>query len=224
MTNGLTKFADRKAAGKALAREISSRELADPVVLALPRGGVPIGLEVAREIGAPLDLVMVRKLGAPGHAEFAIGAVVDGDQPEVVIDRQAARMTGASDSYISQKTEDALAEIARRRTAYGVERPLAISGRTAILVDDGIATGSTVRAALKAVRKAHPKRILLAAPVAPPSAIAELEPLCDEIICLSQPRHFFAVGAHYADFGQTSDAEVVRCIEAARELHPPDGA
>lgn len=210
-------FADRQAAGRALARELAQRDLVDPVILALPRGGVPVAFEIAQELKAPLDLVMVRKIGAPGHAEFAIGAIVDGEDPEVLIDEQAATATGASESYVTRMVSDALAEIRRRRSAYGVGSPQDLGGRTAILVDDGIATGSTAKVALKAVRKAGPRRIILAVPVAPPDALRELAPLCDEIVCLLQPRSFYAVGAHYDDFGQTSDAEVVRYLALARE-------
>lgn len=217
------KFADRKAAGRALARELASREFRDPMVLALPRGGVPVAAEVARTLHAPLDLVMVRKIGAPGQPEFAIGAVVDGEDPQVVIDEQAAGLAGANEAYIVQRVDEALGEIARRRAVYGAHRPIPLEGHTAIIVDDGIATGSTVKAALKAIRAAHPSCIVLAVPVAPMSALARLAPLCDEIVCLLQPRQFYAVGAHYEDFGQTSDEEVVRHLEAARKLNSQSG-
>jgi putative phosphoribosyl transferase len=217
------KFADRKAAGRALARELASREFRDPMVLALPRGGVPVAAEVARTLHAPLDLVMVRKIGAPGQPEFAIGAVVDGEDPQVVIDEQAAGLAGANKAYIAQRVDEAIGEIARRRAVYGAQRPIPLAGNTAIIVDDGIATGSTVKAALHAVRAAHPSCIVLAVPVAPMSALARLAPLCDEIVCLLQPRQFYAVGAHYEDFGQTSDQEVVRDLEAARKLNSQSG-
>lgn len=217
-------FADRKAAGRALAREFANRTLTSPVVLALPRGGVPVAFEVARELNAPLDLVMVRKLGAPGHAEYAIGAIVDGEQPDVFIDHDAAAMVGADETYITRAIDHARKEIERRRELYGLDQPLALHGGTVILVDDGIATGSSVKAALKAVRKAQPARIILAVPVAPPDTVSQLAPLCDEIICLNKPRPFYAVGAHYDDFGQTSDAEVVQYLEAANraqsQSHP----
>ena len=217
------KFADRKAAGRALARELASREFRDPVILALPRGGVPVAAEVARTLHAPLDLVMVRKIGAPGQPEFAIGAVVDGEDPQVVIEEQAAGLAGANEAYIAQRVDEAIGEIARRRAVYGAQRPIPLAGHTAIIVDDGIATGSTVKAALQAVRAAHPSCIVLAVPVAPMSALARLAPLCDEIVCLLQPRQFYAVGAHYDVFGQTSDEEVVRHLEAARKLDSQSG-
>ncbi len=215
-------FKDRKDAGAALARELAKREWSDPVILALPRGGVPVAFEVARALRAPLDLVMVRKLGAPGQAEYAIGALVDGKSPEVVLDERAVSLTGASESFIERSKQAALAEIERRRTAYGIKQQVALAGRTAILVDDGIATGSTAKAALMALRKAHPARIVLAVPVAPADALESLSPLCDDIVCLTTPRQFYAVGAHYDDFGQTSDADVMHYLDLAREQldHP----
>lgn len=209
-------FANRTAAGRDLAAEIVKRKYPDPVVLALPRGGVPVAYEVAKALGAPLDLVMVRKLGAPGHEEYAIGAVVDGDQPEVVLDKDAVELVGASDAYIENTKAAALAEIERRRSVYGVEKPAKLAGKTAIVVDDGIATGSTVRAALKGVRGCKPARIVLAVPLAPADSLAQIAPLCDDVICLLKPRPFYAVGAHFDEFGQTSDAEVVDLLEKAR--------
>jgi putative phosphoribosyl transferase len=210
-------LANRKEAGRALADELSKREWQNPVVLALPRGGVPVAFEVAHALKAPLDLVMVRKLGAPGHAEYAIGAVVDGENPEFVLDQRAVAMTGASRAYIERSKQAALAEIERRRAAYGIERQFPLAGCTAILVDDGIATGSTAKAALIAVRRAKPARIILAVPVAPADTLIDLSPLCDEIVCLNTPRRYYAVGAHYSDFGQTTDAEVMRLLRLARE-------
>ena len=223
MTDPLPRFPDRKAAGRALARELAALHLVDPVVLALPRGGVPVGYEIARELSAPLDLVLVQKIGAPGHSEYAIGAIVDGENPELVIDHESADAVGASEAYIASKIEAALKEIGRRRSAYGIDSRLDLAGRTAIVVDDGIATGSTVKVALKAVREAGPERILLAVPVAPPDTLSELRELSDEVFCLIQPRPFYAVGAYYDDFGQTSDAEVVNCLERAQAFaNKPD--
>lgn len=213
-----TSFANRQAAGRALAQAVASQEPDNPTVLALPRGGVPVAFEVAKVLTAPLDLVMVQKLGAPGHPEYAIGAIVDGENPEVVIDQQAAAVSGASERYLEREMAAALSEIRRRRSAYGVDQPLELAGRTAILVDDGIATGSTVKVALKAIRKANPRRIVLAVPVAPPEALSDLAPLCDDVICLKQPRPFHAVGAHYDDFEQTSDSDVVSQLEQARSF------
>ena len=217
MSKTSSTFANRMAAGRALARELAQQDLPDPIILALPRGGVPVAFEIAQELAAPLDLVMVQKLGAPGHSEYAIGAIVDGQDPEVVIDKRAAAAVGASEAYITRLIATSLKEIRRRRSAYGLEGSLDLAGRTAILVDDGVATGSTAKAALKAIRKAGPDRIVLAVPVSPPGTLAELEPLCDDIVCLRKPQHFYAVGAHFDDFGQTDDSEVVRYLELARK-------
>lgn len=212
-------FADRTAAGLALAAELGRRSYSNPVLLALPRGGVPVALEAARSLHAPLDLVMVRKIGAPGHREYAIGAVVDGAEPQIVIDRSAAASSGASDTYIENATTQALAEIKHRRARYGAGKPERIAGRTAIVVDDGIATGSTMLAALKAVRRSAPERIVVAVPVAAPSALERISPHCDEIVCLHTPQQFHSVGAHYDRFDQTTDDEVVDLLAEARSLH-----
>ncbi|MBO6526448.1 phosphoribosyltransferase [Erythrobacter sp.] len=220
----ISSFQDRRAAGKELASELAKRMWHDPVILALPRGGVPVGFEIAKKLRAPLDLVMVRKLGAPGNKEFAVGAIVDGETPQVVIDAEVARMTGASDAYIERAKEAALAEIGRRRVIYGAMNPVSVKDRTVIVVDDGIATGSTARAALESIRQARPAKIVLAVPVAPPDTIASLASLCDDVICLAKPRSFQAVGAYYADFGQTSDREVVEYLARAREFSPEQTA
>lgn len=209
-------FRDRTEAGKALAARLQDLHLIQPVVLALPRGGVPVGYEVAKALGAPLDVILVRKIGAPGHEEFGIGAVVDGAAPQTVIDEATARMAGASPDYIQRKVAEELALIERRRAAYRTGPPVALEGRTAILVDDGIATGNTVMVALQALAGAAPERIVLAVPVGPRDTLNRLSALCDDIICLSVPEPFYAVGAHYRDFGQTSDDEVIQLLALAR--------
>ena len=209
-------FSDRKDAGQALAKEIEAFGFENPVVLALPRGGVPVGFEVAKALGAPLDVLMVRKIGAPGHEEYGIGALVDGAAPQVVINEDAARMTGANQDYIDMQIARQLAEIERRRALYRTGPAISLEGRTAILVDDGIATGGTVRAALKALAKARPAKIVLAIPLAPEEVLPELEPLCDQVICLASPRPFHAVGMHYLRFDQTRDEEVVRLLAEAK--------
>ena len=211
-------FSNRAAAGRALAAELREHNYKNPVLLALPRGGVPVAYEVARILRVPLDLVMVRKLGAPGHAEYAIGAIVDGAEPHLVLDQEAVDTVGASPQYIEAAKKKGLREIDRRRALYGVSDTLDLTGRTAIVIDDGIATGSTVRAALIAIRNANPTRIVLAVPVSPASSLADLAPLFDDVICLLQPYPFYAVGAHYDDFGQTSDKEVVQYLKLAREF------
>ena len=210
-------FADRREAGRALAGAVAQLVLDDPVVLALPRGGVPVGYEVARALSIPLDILLVRKIGAPGPEEFGIGAIVDGASPHRVIDEQAARASGASSAYIERETARQLAEIERRRAVYRPGPPEPVAGRTAIVVDDGIATGGTVQAALAGLRSANPRRIILAVPVAPPDTLERLGGYCDEIVCLAAPTPFYSVGRFYRDFTQTEDAEVVRLLaEAAR--------
>jgi putative phosphoribosyl transferase len=210
------RFRDRREAGRQLARAIAPLGLEKPVVLALPRGGVPVGFEVAQALGAPLDILLVRKIGAPRHEEYGIGAVVDGASPQVVIDERAARLVGADPAYIERTVERELAEIERRRAVYHTAPPVSLEGKTVVVVDDGIATGGTVRAALQALGKVGAREIVLAVPVAPADSLRELSALCDRTICLTSPEPFHAVGAHYADFDQTSDREVIDLLGAAK--------
>jgi putative phosphoribosyl transferase len=206
-------FLNREAAGRALAGRLLALHLRDPVVLALPRGGVPVAVEVARALHAPLDLLLVRKIGAPGNRELAIAAVADGN--ELVIDEFTRQASGASIEYIEDEARTERAEIARRRQHYLHGRaPLPVAGRTAIVVDDGIATGTTVRAALTALRRRSPAKIVLAVPLAPAEALAELRGEADRIECLVTPSPFFAVGSHYVDFEQVSDDEVIAQLAA----------
>lgn len=186
------------------------------MVLALPRGGVPVGFEVAKALSAPLDILLVRKIGAPGHEEYGIGAVVDGASPQVVVDEVAARLVGAGKDYIDNVLARELEEIERRRTAYGTTEPVPLKGRTAVVVDDGIATGGTAKAALQALAKSDAARVVLAVPVAPADSMEALRALCDEVICLATPSPFYAVGMHYRDFTQTADEEVISLLAEAR--------
>jgi putative phosphoribosyl transferase len=207
-------FSNRSEAGRLLARRVQAMGLADPVVLALPRGGVPVAVEVARALGAPLDLLLVRKIGAPQQPELAVGAVGEGG--ELFVDRHLMDLTGATDEYVARESREQLAEIARRRTAYlGGRAPLPLAGRTAVVVDDGIATGATVHAALKALRRRRPASVVLAVPVASREAVAALSADVDELVCLAQPALFRAVGEHYADFDQVSDGEVEQLMRMA---------
>lgn len=168
-------FRDREDAGRKLAAELHRFQGSDPVVLALPRGGVPVAFEIARELAAPLDLVLVRKIGAPGQRELAAAAVVDGENMELVVNQDVVDALGISQAYLDQEAKREVEEIERRRTAYlGGRKRVPVEGRTAIVVDDGIATGATMRAALRAVRRRKPSRLVLAVPVAPPDTVESL--------------------------------------------------
>lgn len=216
-------FSDRDDAGRQLAARLSHLRTADPVVLALPRGGVPVGLAIARSLGCPLDIVLVRKIGAPSQPELAAGAVVDGATPETVVNHDVVRALGIGADYIAAEGRRQLAEIERRRLAYVGDRPRPpLDGRTAIVVDDGIATGATMRAALIAVRRAEPRRLVLAIPVAAPDTLAELASEVDEIVCLDSPEWFQAIGMFYGDFHQIEDREVVDLLARAPLAAPEE--
>jgi putative phosphoribosyl transferase len=215
-------FADRRAAGRELAARLNYLRQDQPLVLALPRGGVPVGFEVAQELDAPLDILLVRKIGVPWQPELALGAVVDGADPQVLINEALASELAVAQSHIARETARQLSEIERRRKVYVGDRPPpALAGRTIIIVDDGIATGSTVRAALGAVRKAGARRIVLAVPVAPGDPIEQLRAELDDIVCLSSPSPFIAVGAHYGEFPQLTDADVIALLAESHRAMPP---
>lgn len=211
-------FRDRQDAGRQLAGRLLRYRDERPVVLALPRGGVPVGYEVADALAAPLDIVIVRKLGAPEQPELGIGAVVDGDDPQAILNPELVRLLGVSEEYLSRELERQLEEIRRREQCYRGDRPRAsVEGRTAIVVDDGIATGASMRAALRGVRRSRPARLVLAVPVAPLDTVEALRAEVDDLICLSTPEPFMAVGHHYEDFSQPTDEEVVELLERARQ-------
>ncbi|KLK90184.1 phosphoribosyltransferase [Microvirga vignae] len=210
-------FRDRTDAGHQLVPRLMAYAADDVVVLALPRGGVPVAFEVAKALRAPLDLIFVRKIGAPGHAEYGVGAVVDGAHPQIVLNEEALGLLHVPPGYIEAETQRQLQEIERRRQHYlAGRRPVDVQGRVAIVVDDGIATGSTVRAALKGLAQARPARLILAVPVAPKDTVDRLRAEADEVICLMTPEPFYAVGQHYDDFRQTSDREVTTLLDEAR--------
>ena len=206
-------FADRRDAGRQLAAKLTSFSAAHPLVLALPRGGVPVAFEVAQALRAELDLVMVRKIGAPGAEEYGIGAVVDGADPQIVLDEEGMRLVHPPPGYVDEAARRALIEIERRRRLYRPDQaPLAVAGRTVIVVDDGVATGNTALAALKALRRAKPRTLVLAAPVVAADALGKLSHAADEIVSVLAPDLLRSVGAFYADFAQTTDQEVIRLL------------
>jgi putative phosphoribosyl transferase len=209
-------FPSRAEAGRLLADRLAALGLARPVVLALPRGGVAVGAEIARRLGAPLDLLLVRKIGAPQQPELAIGAVCNGEAPILVVNEGILALTGATEQDLAEGERRGLAEIARRRALYCSERaPVDVAGRTAIVVDDGIATGATMRAGLIALRRRRPREIVLAVPVAPPEAIALLRPEAERIVCLRESHLPFGIGGHYEEFHQLEDDEVIALLRAA---------
>lgn len=215
------RFEDRREAGRRLAaalRPYAGRE--DVVVLALPRGGVPVGAEVARALGAPLDVFGVRKLGTPGQEELAMGAIASGGVR--VLNPEVVSFLGLSDDVIDRAAQREGQELARREHLYREGRPpLSLRGRTALLVDDGVATGSTMKAAVAGVRKLGAERVVVAVPVSSVEANEALEQLADEVVSLSTPEPFYAVGLWYQDFAQTSDAEVRQLLAG---VHAERGA
>lgn len=217
-------FRSRTDAGQRLAAKLAHYKDENPLVLALPRGGVPVGFEVAAALDAPLDIIVVRKLGAPGQPELGIGAVVDGDHPQSVLNEDVMRALDVSDDYLHREVAMELQEIRRRQERYrGGRPPELIAGRTVILVDDGIATGGSVRAAVRGLRRAQPKRLVLAVPVAPRETIESLRAEVDDLVCLGSPLFFHAVGQFYDDFSQTSDEEVIRLLDRARQRRKGGG-
>lgn len=212
------RWSDRRAAGRELGDALAGRGLRDAVVLALPRGGVPVGFEIARRLQAPLEVLIVRKIGAPFFPELGIGAVVDGGGRHAVLNEDVIAQLRVDRPYIEAETARQLLEIERRRRVYvGDRAPIAVAGRCALVVDDGVATGGTVRAALRALRSAGAARLALAVPVGPPATIAELAREVDVMVCLEAPEDFRAVGGYFADFTQTTDDEVVALLSAARD-------
>lgn len=214
-------YADRHDAGRRLALALADLHIDAPVVLALPRGGVPVAAEVARALRAPLDVLIVRKLGAPGMPEYALGAIAGGPHPQTVLNDGVIALLAPDPAYIEAERKRQLSEIERRHQAYLGDRPaLAREGRNVILVDDGIATGATVRAALAALRQEGAATVVLAVPVAPRRTLEALRPLADRIVCLATPAAFHAVGEHYRDFRQTTDDEVIRLLAEAGAQPP----
>jgi putative phosphoribosyl transferase len=210
-------FTDRTEAGRRLGEALAERCETDALVYAIPRGGVPVALEVARALDAPLDLALARKIGAPGNPELALAAVIAGARPRTIINEEVARLSGATAAYLERERAAALAEIERRRRLYlGDRRPLDPAGHAVVLVDDGLATGATARAAAAGLRAQGARRIILAVPTGPRSLVRALRSEMDEVVCLRGSGDFGSVGEAYADFRQVDDEEVVACLAAAR--------
>lgn len=207
----ITTFRDRVDAGRRLGERLQGRELRDPLVLGIPRGGVVTGLTLARELGAELDVVLARKLRAPYQPEFALGAV--SEDGRVTLNPDARHAPGVSPDYLATEKRHQLAEIARRKELFRAVRPPArVTGRSVIVTDDGIATGSTMIAALRAVRAEHPHELIMAVPVAPPERLEQMRPLCDAVVCLLAPHDFHAVSQFYDAFDAVEDDEVLRLL------------
>lgn len=213
-------FHDRADAGRQLAAKLLKySQRPDTLVLGLPRGGVPVAFEVARALDAPLDVFLVRKLGLPGHEELAMGAIASGGVR--VLNEEVVREFGIPHDVIERVTAQELLELERRDREYRGGRPRPeIEGRTVMIVDDGLATGSTMRAAVAALRRLNPAWIVVAAPVAAPSTCRELQREADEVVCAETPAYFFAVGAWYEDFGQTTDEEIRELLAKAKLPEP----
>lgn len=210
-------FRDRVHAGQELVEALQHLAESNPVVLALPRGGVPVAFEVARSLKARLDLELVRKIGAPGNEELALGAVIDGAEPKWVINQELLNQIAPPPNWFEEEMERQLAELVRRRQRYCGEQPAPLlGGRCVIVIDDGVATGATVRAALKGLKQVNPSKIVLAVPVGPRAEMEMLRTEVDEMVCLAMPEPFIGVGCHYGDFTQTRDEQVIDLLAQAQ--------
>jgi predicted phosphoribosyltransferase len=206
-------FQDRADAGRQLARALAGYKGQQPVVLALPRGGVSVAAEVATALDAPLDVILVRKIGVPFQPELAMGAVVDGDEPLVVRNEAVIRHAGIGEAAFQAVCDSELAEIERRRQRYlGGRERIEVAGRSAIVIDDGIATGATMRAALRATRLRKPKKLILAVPVAPTDGLAAMRREADEIVCIEAHADLGAIGYYYSDFRAVPDEAVIALL------------
>jgi putative phosphoribosyl transferase len=206
-------FEDRAEAGRQLATALAGYKDERPVVLGLPRGGVAVAAAIAEALDAPLGLILVRKIGAPTRRELALGAVVDGKDPCIVRNEDVIQALGVTEATFDAICRRELTEIERRRRRYeGGATPIDVAARAVIVVDDGIATGATMRAALRATRLRRPKKLVLAAPVAAPDALNELRSEVDDLVCLISEEPFNAIGLFYVDFHQMSDAEVTAIL------------
>ena len=209
-------FRDREEAGEKLGEELSKLQLHQPIVLALPRGGVPVAVEVAKALNSSLDLLIVRRVGAPGNPELTVAAIVDGDPGEVVLNREIVETYALDEDGLRVLIAKERPELERRRLAYrGKNKPMSINGRTAIIVDDGAATGTTMKIAIRALKRRSPREIIVALPVSPQETVAELAREADRVVCLSQPVRFRALSYHYLRFPQLADSDVAAVIDEA---------
>jgi predicted phosphoribosyltransferase len=216
-------FKNRSEAGKKLAAALAHYKDQQPVILALPRGGVPVAVEVATALNAPLDLILVRKIGVPFQPELAMGAVVDGGAPIIVRNEDVIRLAGVDEADFKAVCDNELAEIERRRRLYlGNRDRVDVKGRVTIVIDDGIATGATTRAALRATRMRSPKKLILAVPVAPTDTVATMREEVDEVVCLEDYEDFGAIGFYYSDFRQVSDDEVIEMLRRVPAQKPEE--
>jgi putative phosphoribosyl transferase len=214
-------FENRADAGRQLAAALKLPDDGDCVVVALPRGGVPVAAEICRMHRLPIDLALVRKIGAPGQPELALGAVVNGDSHQIVINQDVADLFGLNRSDVERMGDAQLDEIRRRRKIYLGDQPgQAVSGKTVIVVDDGVATGASMRAAIASLRQRGAARVILALPVAPADSLKSLSSLVDETLCLSTPESFISVGYYYADFSQVGEEEVAAVMKELSTIAP----
>ncbi|MHB1680900.1 MAG: phosphoribosyltransferase [bacterium] len=211
-------FKNRAEAGKLLAKKLLQYKNDKAVVIGLARGGIPVAFEIAYALCAYLDVALVKKLGAPAQEELAIGAIVDGKNPQIFINNEIIGHLNITKDYIDEIIKIKLSEIRKREKIYRSGRDkIDIAGKIAIVVDDGIATGASIKVVIKSLKSENPKKIIVAVPVAPVETIAELKREVDEVIVLSAPENFYAVGAFYDDFSQTSDEEVISLLDKANE-------
>jgi len=208
----LAPFRDREEAGRELARALMEFRGKNVVILGMPRGGVVVANEVAEVLGAPLDIVVTRKIGAPGEPEFALGAITQ--EGDVIVDSQAAESVGASPEYLQEEVRRKRLEVKERMRSLRGDMPYpSLEGKTVIIVDDGMATGNSMRAAVQSVRRRSPREVVVSVPVAPQEAVTELSREGTRVVCLERPRFFFAIGGFYKNFGQVEDSEVKELLE-----------
>ncbi len=212
-------FKNRREAGRLLGEKLLEKKYGGPktVIIGLLRGGVPVAYEVAAILKSPLDVALVRKIGAPDQQELAIGAIVDGESPQVYLNESLLSQIGVPDEYIEKMKKEKLEEIREREKMYRKGRSkINVKGKIALIVDDGIATGASVRAVAKSLKKEGPKKVVIAVPVLPLDSVEELKKLADDVIYLSAPEPFYAVGEFYSDFSQTTDEEVTNLLDKSK--------